>query len=55
MLQTVSSFQIIEYDFVDVYVAENRTEQTPVHNTQRRATVAGFEIIEWICKKHPSD
>lgn len=44
-------FQIIEYDYVDVYINETTTEQTPVHNTARRDNVYGFDIIEWICKK----
>lgn len=50
MLQTVSMFQIIEYDFVPVYIDENTTERTPIHNTDRRDTVTGFELVEWICE-----
>jgi len=50
-LRTLTIFQIAEYDFVNVYIDSNTTEETPVHNTERRDNLYGFDIIEWICKK----
>lgn len=50
MFQTSSFFQVIDYDFVDVYVTSNTTSQTPVYNSERRETISGFDLIEWICK-----
>ncbi len=50
-LRTLAIFQIIEYDFVNVYVDDNTTERTPVQNAERRDAISGFDIIEWICKK----
>ena len=50
MLRTLSMFQILEYNFVDVYITDNATEQTPVHVTERRDAIAGFDVVEWICK-----
>jgi hypothetical protein len=49
-LRTLTIFQIGEYDFVNVSIDSNRTEQTLVHNTERRDNLYGFDIIEWICK-----
>ena len=50
MLRTLSMFQILEYNFVDVYITDNATEQTPVHITDRMDAIAGFDVVEWICK-----
>jgi len=50
-LRTLTIFEIVEYDFLDVYINENTTVKTPVHNTERRDTIAGFNAIEWICTK----
>ena len=55
MLQTSSYFQVVDYDFVDVYITANITSQTPVHNSERRETINGFELIEWICKNNEKD
>ncbi|CAF1163354.1 unnamed protein product [Rotaria sordida] len=49
VIRTLSIFEIIEYDFVNVYINDNQTEQTPVHNSQRRDTISGFDVIEWTC------
>ncbi len=51
ILRTLTIFEIVEYDYVDVYVNETTTEKTPVNNAQRRDTIAGFNVIEWICMK----
>ncbi len=50
-LRTLTIFEIVEYDFIDVYIDANTTVKTPVHNTQRRDTIAGFNVIEWTCMK----
>jgi hypothetical protein len=50
MLRTLSIFQILEYNFVDIYITDNKTEKTPVHMTERRDAIAGFDLVEWICK-----
>ncbi|CAF2509513.1 unnamed protein product [Rotaria sp. Silwood2] len=47
IIRTLSIFEIIEYDFVNVYINHNTTDQTPVENTQRRNTIFGFDLIEW--------
>jgi hypothetical protein len=46
----MSIFQIAEYDFLEVYIGDNETERTPVHNLRRRQAIAGFEAVEWMCK-----
>jgi hypothetical protein len=42
--------EINEYDFVDVYIGDNTTERTPVHNANQTDIMAGFDVVEWICK-----
>jgi hypothetical protein len=49
VLRTLPMFEIVEYDFVTVYLDNNLTEQTPVLNTQQREIIPIFDIIEWIC------
>ncbi|CAF1087518.1 unnamed protein product [Adineta ricciae] len=49
VIRTLTIFEIIDYDFVDVYVTNNRTELTLIHHIDRADNVAGFNIVEWIC------
>ncbi|CAF3660320.1 unnamed protein product [Adineta steineri] len=49
IIRTLPIFEIIEYDFIDVYVDANTTEKTPLYNTQRKDAIAGFNNVEWIC------
>ena len=50
MLQTTSFVQIVEFKYIDVYVASNRTGRTMVRDLQRYDAIAGFDAVEWICK-----
>jgi hypothetical protein len=50
VLRTSSIFQIVNYDFITVYIGANLSEHILVHNTEQRKIIASFDIIEWICK-----
>jgi len=54
-LSTLTIFQIAEYNFVNVYINDNTTEQTLLHNTERSDIISAFDIVEWICKEKLSD
>lgn len=50
-LRTLTIFQVMEFDFVPVFIDENTTTTTPVQSRERRDIIFAFDIIEWICKK----
>ncbi|UJR26305.1 hypothetical protein I4U23_007643 [Adineta vaga] len=49
IIRTLTIFEITEYDFIDVYIGDNTTEQTLIYHHGRGDTIAGFNTIEWIC------
>ncbi len=51
VLRTLPRFEIVDYDLISVYIGNNSTGQTPVHNRQRREISSSFDMIEWICMK----
>lgn len=51
VLRTLTIFEIADYDFVTVYVAENLTGQTLVNSIQQRDVLSSFDTLEWICIK----
>ena len=50
MLQTTTFVQIVEFKYIDVYVGNNLTGKTVARDLQRYDAIAGFDVVEWICK-----